>query len=435
MRFDLIATGETVPTATGCFYIPEMGRPVLNLECIFDTQGVGQSIGGQGFYSSSPFIESVATLRDLLATADDTGTTLGLGQELRMISNRLMLPIDELILNIDVHGVQRSLRIVSGGGKPGIVNDLYIDMSTGRINPTNLLNIGTLEDLVAAVTGFLNKPGIAYDPALGDGLYIKRLPTQWRLGIMLRTHPDLAVGVQTGLCTWLSFFRQEIWLHNVFVAADPMNPLPTEWFRGSFKLGPAIEQVEKATRTLLTGHEVAGKALIKPIEHLPSQIYGAVDNTAGFIIHFTTNGEEYTVRLSVTINDDGTYTYRIGEFSTVLSIAAPMSKAFWGYGFFRLIGHYDFLKIDGKYFHEWLGADRDGVMKECDSDGNLLSPIKYLLEGAQGEVAYIIRRRATLENFLRFLRGDAAPSEAQWAKDPTYAGMGMATLLAEYRSP
>nr|MDO8086432.1 hypothetical protein [Candidatus Sigynarchaeum springense] len=49
--------------------------------------------------------------------------------------------------------------------------------------------------------------------------------------------------------------------------------------------------------------------------------------------------------------------------------------------------------------------------------------------GINGEVAYIMRRRATLENFLEFLSGADQHDEAYWISK----GLGVASLLAEWR--
>lgn len=82
------------------------------------------------------------------------------------------------------------------------------------------------------------------------------------------------------------------------------------------------------------------------------------------------------------------------------------------------------------YFHEWLGASEYGTMVECDSNGIPLTPTHYLSIGSDGEVAYIIQKRATLGNFLSFIRGDAQQNEAFWISK----GLGIASLLAAYRA-
>ncbi|MEX2682055.1 MAG: hypothetical protein Q6373_010675 [Candidatus Sigynarchaeota archaeon] len=218
--------------------------------------------------------------------------------------------------------------------------------------------------------------------------------------------------------------------------------LPTLGFQGTFKLGATIETVVAQAHAMLAGNAVPGKALVAPAD--TARPCGPDDSTAGLVLTFQTAGKVYELHLAVTANDDGTLHYLMGAVKAKNELAAPMVKAFWSAFQDRTLKSHAFLDMhtyvdaQGKrhvlYFHMWLGAGENGDMKECDIKGVELKPPVQLTTGAGGEVAYVIRRRATLENFLRFLRGDARPDEAQWATNPAFAGLGMAVLLAQYRN-
>jgi hypothetical protein len=83
------------------------------------------------------------------------------------------------------------------------------------------------------------------------------------------------------------------------------------------------------------------------------------------------------------------------------------------------------------FLHEWLGCTFiGGIMYELDADGNEISPQRMLTGGLDGEVAYIIQRRATLESFLEFLSGANQHDETYWISE----GLGVAQLLIEYQN-
>lgn len=176
---------------------------------------------------------------------------------------------------------------------------------------------------------------------------------------------------------------------------------------------------------MLGSNKVPGKALIKLADE--SRPPAERDETVGFTVQFISGGTEYSIQLSVTVSDDGTFSYLFGRVQAKLDLAAPMSEIFW-LSKTRTLESYEFLKIGGKYFHQWLGATEDGDMYIREDEDDETSNIVYTLStGSHGEAAHVITRRATLENFLKFIRGDAAPSESQWSA----MGLGLTTLINE----
>ncbi|MEX2728968.1 MAG: hypothetical protein Q6353_017060 [Candidatus Sigynarchaeum springense] len=230
-----------------------------------------------------------------------------------------------------------------------------------------------------------------------------------------------------------------IWIPRAMVRDDVVDPGAEYDVFLRKQLGAAIETVVAQAHALLAGNAVPGKALVSPAD--TARPCGPDDSTAGLVLTFQTGGKVYELRLSVTANDDGTLHYLMGAVKAKNELAAPMVKAFWSAFQDRTLKSHAFLDmhtyVDGEgkvrvlYFHMWLGCiNEKGSMYELDEVGKETEPQRKLSGGGDGEVAYIMRRRATLEHFLSFLSGAQRPSEQFWISK----NLGVARLLAEYDS-
>jgi hypothetical protein len=180
---------------------------------------------------------------------------------------------------------------------------------------------------------------------------------------------------------------------------------------------------------ILGSSRIPGTSLISP---LYKEIYiDENDQTISIRLNWMRGGLPQTIRIK--ISSDGSIKYSItSEASKVDTPLIPLGiNNFWGSPSKRASTLRLAVQVS-RYFHEWLGATLDGDMIECDASGQPISPVNHLTGQPDGQVTFIVNRRATLENFLRFLRGDAPPTEMQWASDPAFDGLGMAALLAEY---
>ncbi|MEX2718014.1 MAG: hypothetical protein Q6370_017105 [Candidatus Sigynarchaeota archaeon] len=226
-----------------------------------------------------------------------------------------------------------------------------------------------------------------------------------------------------------------IWIPRAMVRDDVVDPGAEYDVFLRKQLGAAIETVVAQAHALLAGNAVPGKALVSPAD--TARPCGPDDSTAGLVLTFQTGGKVYELRLSVTANDEGTLHYLMGAVKAKNELAAPMVKAFWSAFQDRTLKSHAFLDmhtyVDAQgnrhvlYFHMWLGAEEKGQVLKKDENGNV---VQALTTGFDSESAYVITRRATLENFFRFLRGDVPLEEDDWIA----LGLGIDDLLAEYHA-
>nr|MDO8110911.1 hypothetical protein [Candidatus Sigynarchaeota archaeon] len=207
---------------------------------------------------------------------------------------------------------------------------------------------------------------------------------------------------EDGVYLYLDLHTGLTWAHNIYVH-NQADSLPTTWLRSM----PSVlyyGMEETLYHILSSSVDVAIRS--------SSILLGERDTAVSWILEITRDDgtvlREY-IRISM---EGGQVRYRFGTMNPNLVLSPTESDAFWEdldemeivlAKYERNNARVRAINLDGTlgpplFFHEWLGADRDGTITGM----------------TDAEAQDLIYRRATLMHWLQFMAGMPPHTPAYW---------------------